>query len=219
MSERDDGPTMLGLPVDDRERSSVPSLAGPAVPPRPERARRTGRTLVTDAFLLGTTDDPADHDHGPDAARLEEEDDLLKDCRILTHVTVRHEVAPEVRRGVPLPRDHRRDQLRRPPIVRAVEGDGPDREAAEAPLRLPPEPLVQLPRPAGRHHRHDTRATDRRPRPTGSGDAVKSVLLRAEDRPSRQSLGTVSSRHRSRSWHARPRTSGGPRHGAGRSGR
>src|SRR4051794_27637071 len=186
MSERDDGPTMLGLPVDDRERSSVPSLAGPAVPPRPERARRTGRTLVIDAFLVGTTDDPADHDHGPDAVRLEEEDDLLEDRRILAHVTLRHEVAPEVRRGIVLPRDHRGDQLRRPTIVRAVEGDGPDREAAEAPLRLLPEPLVQLPRPAGRYHRHDTRATDRCPRPTGSGDAVKSVLLRAEDRPSRQ---------------------------------
>src|SRR4051812_19151132 len=176
MSERDDGPTMLGLLVNDRERSSVPSLAGPAVPPRPERARRTGRTLVIDAFLVGATDDPVDHDHGPDAVRLEEEDDLLEDRRILAHVTLRREVAPEVRRGIVLPRDHRRDQLRRPTIVRAVEGDGPDREAAEAPLRLLPEPLVQLPRPAGRYHRHDTRATDRCPKPTASDAAVKSVV-------------------------------------------
>src|SRR3954469_22232246 len=154
MSERDDGPTMLGLLVNDRERSSVPSLAGPAVPPRPERARRTGRTLVVDAFLVGTTDDPVDHDHAANAVRLEEEDDLLEDRRILAPVTPRREVAPEVRRGIVLPRDHRRDQLRRPTIVRAVEGDGPDREAAEAPLRLLPEPRAHPPRAAGRHHRH-----------------------------------------------------------------
>src|SRR3954452_5766149 len=179
MSERDDEPTLLGLLVDDRERSSVPSITGPAIPPRPERARRTGRTLVVDAFLVGTTDDPVDHDHAANAVRLEEEDELLEDRRILAHVTLRHEVAPEVRRGIVLLRDHRRDQLRRPPIVRAVEGDGPDREAAKAPFRLLPEPLVQLPCPARRHHRHDTRLADRCPEPTGSGAAVKGVLLRA----------------------------------------
>src|SRR4051812_6434908 len=58
MSERDDEPTLLGLLVDDRERSSVPNMTGPAVPPRPERARRTGRTLVIDAFLVRAADDP-----------------------------------------------------------------------------------------------------------------------------------------------------------------
>src|SRR5215212_5453698 len=219
MSERDDEPTTLGLLVNDQERSSVPSITGPAIPPRPERARRTGRTLVIDAFLVRATEDPVDHGHAANAVRLEEEDDLLEDRRILAHITLRHEVAPEVRRGVVLLRDHRGDQLRRPTIIRAVEGDGPDRKAAKAPLRLLPKPLVQLPRSAGRYHRHNTRAADQCPKSTGSGDAVKSVLLRAEDRSSRQSLGTASSRHRSRSWHARPCTNEGTRHGTRRSSR
>jgi hypothetical protein len=95
MSERDDGPTMLGLPVDDRERSSVPNTTGPAIPPRPERARRTGRTLVVDAFLVRATDDPVDHGHAANAVRLEEEDDLLEDRRVLAHVTLRREVTPD----------------------------------------------------------------------------------------------------------------------------
>ena len=54
---------------------------------------------MIDAFLVGTTDDPVDHDHAPNAVRLEEEDDLLEDRRILAHIIVHHEVAPEVRRG------------------------------------------------------------------------------------------------------------------------
>jgi len=48
---------------------------------------------------VGATEDPVDHGHAANAVRLEEEDDLLEDRRILAHITLRHEVAPEVRRG------------------------------------------------------------------------------------------------------------------------
>jgi hypothetical protein len=41
----------------------VEAFAGPAVPSRPERASRTGGTLVIDAFFMGAADNPVGHDN------------------------------------------------------------------------------------------------------------------------------------------------------------
>ena len=134
----------------------MPDLASPAIPFRPERAEGTRRAGVIDAFLMRAADDPVGHGHGSNAVFLEEENDLFKNRSILAHITLVHEIAPEICRGIVLFRDHRGGQLGGSAIVWTVEGNGADRKAAKAPLGLLAKPLIQLLCSARRHHGHGT---------------------------------------------------------------
>src|SRR4051812_15296301 len=70
----------------DARQSLVQTLAGPAIPSCPERANRTRRTLVVDAFFVWAADNPVGHDDRFGSGLGDERQRFFRDPDVLANV-------------------------------------------------------------------------------------------------------------------------------------
>ena len=107
-----------------RESELVKAFTGPAVPACPERASRTGGTLVVDAFFVRAADNPIGHDDRLGSGLLDERQHFFRHPDIVADVgLLLREPASKVGRLGILGRHNADRELGRDAIVRAVERD------------------------------------------------------------------------------------------------
>ena len=128
-----------GRPREERRGAAqvrlVQALAGPAVASCPERASRTGGTLVVDAFFMGAADNPLGHDNRLDSGLGDERQHFFRHPDIIADVgLVLRKPASKVGCLGVLARQNADRELGRPCIVRAIERDRCERPAPESSL-------------------------------------------------------------------------------------